>query len=74
VREGLTDINSPASAALELCRIAQLRPAMVRCELVHDSGALANAADGVEFAHLHGLTVLVRRDLVQAETQLARIA
>jgi 3,4-dihydroxy 2-butanone 4-phosphate synthase/GTP cyclohydrolase II len=74
VREGLTDINAPASAALVLCGIAQLRPAMVRCELVDESGALADAAGGVEFAHLHRLSVVVRRDLVQAEAQLARIA
>lgn len=74
VREGLTDINAPASAALELCAIAQLRPAMVRCELVRDSGALADSADGVEFAHRHGLAVVVRRDLVEAHDLLARIA
>jgi 3,4-dihydroxy-2-butanone 4-phosphate synthase len=74
VREGLTDINAPASAALVLCEIARLRPAVVRCEMVHDSGALADAADGVEFAHRHGLSVVVRRDLVQADAQLARIA
>ena len=74
VREGLTDINSPASAALELCGIAQLRAAMVRCELVHDSGALANPADGLEFARRHGLAVVVRRELVQAHDLLARTA
>jgi 3,4-dihydroxy 2-butanone 4-phosphate synthase/GTP cyclohydrolase II len=77
VREGFTDVRSPAAAALELCAIAQLQPAMVRCELVHDSGELLSLADGLEFARRHHLAVLAKRELVeQAGTgmDLARIA
>ena len=76
VREGFTDARSPASAALELCGIAQLQPAMVRCELVRDSGSLATPAEGLEFARRHHLAVADMHDLVTAapERTLAHTA
>jgi 3,4-dihydroxy 2-butanone 4-phosphate synthase / GTP cyclohydrolase II len=66
VRDGFTDPRSPASAALELCAIAQLAPALVRCELVHDSGALLSPAEGLEFARAHNLAVIAQHELVGA--------
>jgi 3,4-dihydroxy 2-butanone 4-phosphate synthase / GTP cyclohydrolase II len=66
VRDGFTDLRAPASAALELCAIAQLQPAMIRCELVHDSGALATPTEGLEFARAYHLAVVAKHELVEA--------
>jgi 3,4-dihydroxy-2-butanone 4-phosphate synthase len=76
VREGYTDTRAPAAAALDLCAMAQLQPAMIRCELVHDSGALVDAADGLAFAREHRLAAVLKRELVAQSParRLARIA
>jgi 3,4-dihydroxy-2-butanone 4-phosphate synthase len=71
VRDGFTDLRAPASAALELCAIAQLQPAMIRCELVHDSGALVTPAEGLEFARTHQLAVVAKHELVEATPRRA---
>ena len=63
IREGLTDRGKPASAALSMCAVAGLRPGMVRCEAVLDSGALAGPADGFELAALLHAPVVVLSDL-----------
>lgn len=52
IRDGLTDPSAPATAALRLADIAGLRPAMIRCEAVLDSGALAGPSDGRDLARL----------------------
>jgi 3,4-dihydroxy-2-butanone 4-phosphate synthase len=74
VREGFTDFRSPASAALELCAMAQLQAAMIRCELVRDSGSLATPADGLEFARRHHLAVVAKQELLESRELVARIA
>jgi 3,4-dihydroxy-2-butanone 4-phosphate synthase len=64
IRAGLTDPSAPASAALDLCEIAGLRPGMIRCEAVLDSGALAGPADGLELAGLLRAPVVLLSELV----------
>jgi 3,4-dihydroxy 2-butanone 4-phosphate synthase / GTP cyclohydrolase II len=73
VRDGFTDVRSPASAALELCAIADLQPAMIRCELVHDSGDLVSPADGLDFARVHGLAVVAKHELVEEATRASSL-
>jgi 3,4-dihydroxy-2-butanone 4-phosphate synthase len=68
IREGVTDATAPAAAALEMCALAGLRPAMIRCELVVPSGALARPVEGLAFAHDHGLAVLSVRELAAPRT------
>ena len=63
IREGLTDPAAPASAALQLCAISGLRQAMIRCEAVLDSGALARPEDGFELADLLGAPVVLLSEL-----------
>lgn len=73
IRDGLTDPAAPASAALQLCAIAGLRPAMVRCEVVLDGGALARPEDGFALAELIGAPVVLLSELT-AVTTMARTA
>jgi 3,4-dihydroxy-2-butanone 4-phosphate synthase len=64
IREGLTDPAAAASGALEMCSIAGLRPAMIRCEAVLDSGELATPEDGFELAGLLGSPVVLLSELI----------
>jgi 3,4-dihydroxy 2-butanone 4-phosphate synthase / GTP cyclohydrolase II len=73
IRDGVTNPMLPASAALDLCAIAGLRPGMVRCEAVLDSGALARPADGFELAALLRTPVVLLSELT-AVTRIARSA
>jgi 3,4-dihydroxy-2-butanone 4-phosphate synthase len=63
IRDGLTDPGDPASLAVKMCEIAGIRPAMIRCEAVLDSGRLAAPQDGFELAELLGSPVVLHRDL-----------
>jgi 3,4-dihydroxy-2-butanone 4-phosphate synthase len=72
IRPGLTDPSAPASAALDLCEIAGLRPAMIRCEAVLDRGALAGPADGFELAgFLHAPVVLLSELVTEVPAPIA---
>lgn len=73
IRDGLTDASAPATAALSMCAVAGLRPGMVRCEVVLDSGALAEPADGFELAALLRSPVIVLSELTTV-TRIARTA
>jgi 3,4-dihydroxy-2-butanone 4-phosphate synthase len=64
IRPGLTDAAAPASVALDLCEIAGLRPGMVRCEAVLDSGALAGPAEGLDLARTLDAPIVALSDLV----------
>lgn len=75
VREGTGDPGMgthAAHAALELAAMAGLSPAMIRCELLDEKGALVSAADGLQFARRHRLATVARHELVSAS--MARIA
>jgi len=65
-------------AAVDLARLAGLRPAGVLCEIVNDDGTMARLADLVPFAREHGLTLVSIADLVayrrRHESQVRRVA
>jgi 3,4-dihydroxy-2-butanone 4-phosphate synthase len=67
IRPGLTDVAAPASAALDLCEMAGLRPGMIRCEAVLDGGALAGPADGLGLARTLGAPIVQLGDLVSRD-------
>src|SRR5579875_734872 len=72
VRTGQTE------GAVDLARLAGLKPAGVICEILNDDGTMARRRDLVEFALKHGLKVLTVADLVEyrlrKETLVQRIA
>ncbi len=51
-------------AAIDLVRLAGLRPAGVLCELVNDDGTMQRLPDLRRFADVHGLTLVSIADLV----------
>jgi 3,4-dihydroxy 2-butanone 4-phosphate synthase / GTP cyclohydrolase II len=58
VRAGQTE------GAVDLCRLAGLKPVGVICEIMNDDGTMARLPDLVQFAQLHGLKVGTIADLI----------
>jgi 3,4-dihydroxy 2-butanone 4-phosphate synthase/GTP cyclohydrolase II len=58
-RRGHTD------AAVDIARLAGLKPAGVICEIMNDDGSMARMPDLEKFAARHGLTILKIADLIQ---------
>ena len=58
VRAGHTE------AAVDIARMAGLRPAGVVCEIMNDDGTMARLPDLVKFARLHGLKVATISDMI----------
>jgi 3,4-dihydroxy 2-butanone 4-phosphate synthase/GTP cyclohydrolase II len=65
-------------AAVDLARLAGLRPAGVLCEMVNDDGTMMRLPDMQKFAEFHGLTVVSIADLIayrlRTERQVERVA
>jgi 3,4-dihydroxy 2-butanone 4-phosphate synthase/GTP cyclohydrolase II len=65
-------------AAVDLARLAGLRPAGVLCELVHDDGTMRRLPALREFADEHGLALISIADLIayrmRSETQVTAVA
>jgi 3,4-dihydroxy 2-butanone 4-phosphate synthase/GTP cyclohydrolase II len=58
VRTGQTE------GSVDLCRLADVEPAGVICEVLKDDGTMARLPDLVEFADQHGLMVLSVADII----------
>jgi 3,4-dihydroxy 2-butanone 4-phosphate synthase/GTP cyclohydrolase II len=65
-------------AAVDLCRLAGLRPVAAISEVVTDDGAMARLPQLVEFAAEHSLTLVSIADLIRyrkrAEQEIVQVA
>jgi 3,4-dihydroxy 2-butanone 4-phosphate synthase / GTP cyclohydrolase II len=72
VRTGQTE------GAVDLSRLAGLKPAGVICEILKEDGTMARRDDLVEFSRLHGLKILTVADIIEyrlrEETLVQKIA
>ncbi|HZO81302.1 MAG TPA: 3,4-dihydroxy-2-butanone-4-phosphate synthase [Candidatus Binataceae bacterium] len=72
VRTGQTE------GAVDLARLAGLKPAGVICEILKDDGTMARRDDLVDFARIHGLKIVTVADIIEYrlrnETMIQRIA
>jgi len=72
VRTGQTE------GAVDLARLAGLKPAGVICEILKEDGTMARRDDLVEFARIHGLKIVTVADIIEYrlrnETMIERIA
>jgi 3,4-dihydroxy 2-butanone 4-phosphate synthase / GTP cyclohydrolase II len=72
VRTGQTE------GAVDLARLAGLKPAGVICEILKEDGTMARRDDLVEFAKVHGLKIVTVADIIEYrlrnETMVQRIA
>jgi len=71
-REGHTE------AAVDLARLAGLRPAGVICEILNEDGTMARVPNLQGFCHTHGLSMVTIEELVayrrRVEPQIERVA
>jgi 3,4-dihydroxy 2-butanone 4-phosphate synthase/GTP cyclohydrolase II len=72
VRTGQTE------GAVDLARLAGLKPAGVICEILKEDGTMARRDDLIEFARVHGLKIVTVADIIEHrlrnETMVQRIA
>ncbi|HYA35588.1 MAG TPA: 3,4-dihydroxy-2-butanone-4-phosphate synthase [Candidatus Binataceae bacterium] len=72
VRTGQTE------GAVDLARLAGLKPAGVICEILKDDGTMARRDDLIEFARKHGLKIVTVADIIEYrlrnETMVQRVA
>jgi 3,4-dihydroxy 2-butanone 4-phosphate synthase / GTP cyclohydrolase II len=72
VRTGQTE------GAVDLARLAGLKPAGVICEILKDDGTMARRDDLVEFSRIHGFKIVTVADIIEYrlrnETMIQRIA
>ena len=72
VRTGQTE------GAVDLARLAGLKPAGVICEILKDDGTMARRDDLVEFSRVHGFKIVTVADIIEYrlrhETMIQRIA
>src|SRR6266853_1066964 len=72
VRTGQTE------GAVDLARLAGLKPAGVICEILKDDGTMARRDDLVEIARVHGLKIVTVADIIEYrlrnETMVQKIA
>lgn len=72
VRTGQTE------GAVDLARLAGLKPAGVICEILREDGTMARRDDLVEFARVHGLKIITVADIIEYrlrnETMVQRVA
>lgn len=59
VRKGHTE------AAVDLAKLAGLKPAGVICEIMNDDGTMARTKELIEFAKIHNLKIITIADLIE---------
>lgn len=74
---GVLERNGHTEAALDLSKLAGLKPGGVICEIIKDDGTMARTPDLMEFAKHHNLKIITIKDLVeyrkQTETIIERV-
>ncbi len=59
IRKGHTE------AAVDLAKLAGLKPAGVICEIMNDDGTMARTKELIEFAKIHNLKIITIEDLIE---------
>jgi 3,4-dihydroxy 2-butanone 4-phosphate synthase / GTP cyclohydrolase II len=61
---GVLERTGQTEAAVDLARLAGLRPAGVICEIMNDDGTMARVPDLVDYCGRHGLKMITVADLI----------
>ena len=62
---GVLERNGHTEAAVDLPKLAGLKPAGVICEIMKDDGTMARTLDLMEFAKIHNLKIITIEDLIK---------
>jgi 3,4-dihydroxy 2-butanone 4-phosphate synthase/GTP cyclohydrolase II len=63
--DGVLARPGQTEAAVDLTRLAGLKPAGVICEIMNDDGTMARVPDLIRFCDLHGLKMITVADLIR---------
>ena len=62
---GVLERNGHTEAAVDLPKLAGLKPSGVICEIMKDDGTMARTLDLMEFAKIHNLKIITIEDLIK---------
>ena len=65
VKGGVLRRAGHTEASVDLCLLANLKPAGVICEIMNEDGSMARMNDLGEFAKMHGLNIYTIEDLIR---------
>ncbi len=71
--EGVLRRAGHTEAAVDLCRIANLKPAGVLCEILKDDGEMARIPELIEIAEKFNLKILTVKDLIEYRIKKERL-
>ncbi|WP_042273679.1 bifunctional 3,4-dihydroxy-2-butanone-4-phosphate synthase/GTP cyclohydrolase II [[Clostridium] dakarense] len=66
---GVLERNGHTEAAVDLSKLAGLKPGGVICEIIKDDGTMARTPDLMKFAKRHNLKIITIKDLVEYRKQ-----
>ena len=73
-KDGVLARPGQTEAAVDLTRLAGLKPAGVICEIMNEDGTMARVPDLVDFCKAHGLAMITVADLIRYRQAHDRIA
>ncbi|WHA04357.1 3,4-dihydroxy-2-butanone-4-phosphate synthase [Candidatus Bandiella numerosa] len=62
---GVLERRGHTEAAVDIAKLAKLKPAMVICEIINDDGTMARRNDLIKFSKKHGMKISSVEKLVQ---------
>ncbi len=71
--EGVLRRAGHTEAAVDLCRLTNLKPAGVLCEILKDNGEMARVPDLIELAEKFKLKILTVKDIIQFRLRKERL-
>ncbi|HUX61751.1 MAG TPA: bifunctional 3,4-dihydroxy-2-butanone-4-phosphate synthase/GTP cyclohydrolase II [Ignavibacteriaceae bacterium] len=71
--EGVLRRAGHTEAAVDISRLANLKPTGVLCEILHDNGEMARVPELVKIAHKFNLKILTVKDLIQFRLKKERL-
>ncbi len=73
VEEGVLRRAGHTEAAVDLMRLARLKPAAVLCEILNEDGTMARLPQLLEFAQRYGLAIITVKDLIAYRLRTDRL-
>ena len=71
--EGVLRRAGHTEAAVDICKLAKLKPAGVLCEILHDNGEMARVPDLLEIAQKFNLKILTVKDVIEYRLRKERL-
>ena len=71
--EGVLRRAGHTEAAVDLCKLAKMKPAGVLCEILKDDGEMARVPELIEIAKKYELKILTVKDLIQYRMQKEKL-